>query len=77
MTRAEILFVLQSALELGIRIGAAPDGSELLMVVPMNVPTAIRRQFERLLAEHQQEFIAAIQADCATRARLGTTKTGA
>jgi hypothetical protein len=76
MTRAEIQFVLQSALELGIRIGAAPDGSELILVAPMKVPIEIRRQFERLLAEHQQEFIAEIQAECAARERLAASKTG-
>jgi len=65
---AEIAFVLNAALDLGIRIGAAPDGSELIMVAPMRVPYAVRRQFEIVLENHQAEIIDFIQRENAARA---------
>jgi len=51
------LALLNAALELDVRVGAAPDGSELLAVIPMKVPREISRWFERELSIRQHEII--------------------
>jgi len=58
---------LNKALALGIRVGAAPDGSELILVAPMRVPYDVRRWFEIWLNEFRAEVIAVIQADAGGR----------
>jgi len=57
----------RTLLALGIRVGAAPDGSELILVAPMRVPYDVRRWFEIWLNEFRAEVIAVIQADAGGR----------
>ena len=61
-TRAEAAaFILDEALKLGIRIGT--DGTELLMVAPLRVPSESRRTFEDALQTCRAEIIAHIIAE--------------
>jgi hypothetical protein len=56
--------ILHAALGLGIEVGASPDG-ELVMLVPLKVPRAVRVRFET--HEFRAEVIAVIQANAAAR----------
>ena len=58
---AVIRFILNEALALGIRVGAAPDASEMIVVIPMRVPLEVIRALERALVENKKAVIAAIQ----------------
>jgi len=49
--------VLDKALALGIRVGVAPDGSEIVLLAPMRVPRETRRWFEIQLDEFRAEVI--------------------
>jgi len=49
--------LLDAALSFNIRVGAAPDGSELLAVIPMRVPREISRWFEHELSIRQHEIV--------------------
>ena len=56
--------ILNKALELGIRVGAAPDGSDLILVAPLRVPRDVRRFFEIwLLDNFRDEVIDIIQRE--------------
>jgi hypothetical protein len=50
-------FILAEARALGIRIGAAPDGSDWVMLVPRSVPRETRVWFARKLKEFRAEVI--------------------
>jgi hypothetical protein len=49
--------ILNKALELGIRVGAAPDGSELILVAPLRIPYDVRHWFEVWLDNFRDEAI--------------------
>ena len=49
--------ILNKARELGIRVGAAPDGSELILVAPLRLPYETRRWFEVWLDNFRTEVI--------------------
>lgn len=61
-THAEIAAraILDKALKLGIHVGAAPDGSELILVAPLKMPYETRRWFEIWLENFRDEAIAII-----------------
>jgi hypothetical protein len=61
--------LLDEALDLGIRVGVAPDGSEIILVAPLKVPYETRRWFENKLDEFRAEIIVIIQAENAMEAR--------
>jgi hypothetical protein len=52
--------ILDKALSLGIRVDAAPDGSELILVAPLSLPRETRRWFEIWLDQFRDEVIAII-----------------
>jgi hypothetical protein len=61
-------FILNEALSHGVKVGAALDGSDLVMLAPRHMPRDVARWFENKLAEFREECIAVIQADVAARA---------
>ena len=54
-------FILDAASKLGIAVGCALDGSEL--VAPLKVPRETRRRFERKLDEFRADVIDIIQRE--------------
>lgn len=58
-------FILAEAQALGIKV--ATNGSELLALIPVQVPGDVRRWFEAKLYEHQAAVITAIQRERAAR----------
>jgi hypothetical protein len=58
---AELL--LRDALVAGIRVGVAPDGSEVILVAPLRVPRELRCQFEAAIEKYRPEVIAVIMAE--------------
>jgi hypothetical protein len=60
--------LLDEALELGIRVGVAPEGSEIILVAPLKVPYETRRWFEKKIDEFRAEVIDIIQRENAARA---------
>jgi len=61
--------ILDTARALGIHVGCALDGSELLMVAPLRVPREVRRWFEYWLDEFRDEVIGIIQREAEERER--------
>src|SRR5262245_9466978 len=61
--------ILDAALKRGIHVGAAPDGSELVLVAPLKVPRDVRRWFEIWLDNFRDEVIAIIQREAEERER--------
>ena len=59
--------ILNKALELGICVGAALDGSELIILAPARLPYKTRRWFEHWIDQFRDEVIAIIQAENAGR----------
>src|SRR5262249_50840846 len=52
--------ILTAARRRGIHVGAAPDGSELILVASLKVPGNVRRWFEHWIDQFQIEIIAII-----------------
>jgi hypothetical protein len=64
---AVIRFILNEALALGIRVGAAPDASEMIVVIPMRVPRDVAQWFEHELFIRQAEIVQTILQENAMR----------
>jgi len=56
-------FILEAALGLGIRVGCALDGSDLVMLAPVKVPSETQKWFSTKLEEFRAEIIAIIQRE--------------
>lgn len=65
--RSAALNLLNQALALGIRVGAAPDGSELVMLGPVKVPYETQKWFATKLDEFRAEVIDIILRENAAR----------
>jgi hypothetical protein len=59
--------VLDAALALGIHVGVAPDGSEIVLLAPLKVPREVRKWFEHRIDEFRAEVIAVILRENAAR----------
>jgi hypothetical protein len=60
--------ILNNALELGIHVGVAPDGSDVILVAPLRVPRDVRRWFEIwLLDKFRDEVVDIIQRENADK----------
>ena len=55
--QTDLRSLLDAALRLDIHVGAAPDASEMIVVIPLRVPRAISRWFERELSIRQHEIV--------------------
>jgi hypothetical protein len=52
-----ILDLLNAALSFNIRVGAAPDASEMIVVYPPRLPREIARWFQHELYSRQHEIV--------------------
>jgi hypothetical protein len=50
-------FLLSEARSFDIRVGAAPDASELIVVIPLRAPRDVACWFEREFNKHQPAII--------------------
>jgi hypothetical protein len=53
----EIAVLLDQALSFGIRVGAAPDASEMILAIPLRLPSDIAHWFEHELSIRQHEVV--------------------
>jgi hypothetical protein len=58
IAKSKAEFILDAALAADIRVGT--NGTELVMVASLRIPTAVRRSFELALEENQAEIIKCI-----------------
>jgi hypothetical protein len=59
--------ILNKALELGIYVDVAPDGSELILVAPLSLPRRTRRWFRIWLDNFKPEVIDLIRRENGVR----------
>jgi hypothetical protein len=58
---ATAAFILREAAALGIRVGT--DGTEVVMLAPLRIPTACRRAIEDAIYAHRREIIRHIKGE--------------
>ena len=62
-----LLDLLNAALSFNIRVGAAPDASEMIVVYPPRLPREIARWFQHELYSRQHEIVDYILQENAAR----------